>query len=93
MNKQSSNAGAGASLPPRNTRPHRARTPFSGVMAGHLAAKLRHQRSSTRPDELREPDFGREAELQELIEDVETRLKSSRSVLCAALHEGEKCFQ
>jgi hypothetical protein len=38
-----------------------------------MATKFRHQRS-LRHDELMEPDFGREAELPNVIEDVEARL-------------------
>lgn len=38
-----------------------------------MAAKLRHQRS-LRHDEHTEPGFGREAELQDVIEAVEARL-------------------
>jgi hypothetical protein len=45
-----------------------------------MAARLRHQRSSARPDQLSKPDFCREAELQELIEAVEARLAKLRRI-------------
>lgn len=76
MSKQFSTAGAGVSLSAPRTDRLRAHTPISGDMTGSIASSLRHQRFLIHLDRRNEPAFGREAELQEVIDDLEARLAS-----------------
>lgn len=76
MSKQVSTAGAGVSLSARRKDRRRAHAPISGDMTGSIASTLRHQRSPVHLDRLNEPAFGREAELQEVLDDLEARLAS-----------------